>query len=223
MFTLRDLSGGFAWDTESREHKGEEEGWDEYRKRCGISIAVTVPLGLGAMDGIGMFSDQDDPPHDIETLRKMLLEAPIVVGYNSIHWDRNVIVENTGRPAPVWNELDLYLIIKGALEKQGIKSWESGMWKLGAVAERTFRKAKTQSGAFAPTLSSQGRIAALVKYCLTDVLLTRQLAWHMSENGYVVGPKGVLLDVSEEMSNAIGRIRGARPQGSFIGTQGAPA
>lgn len=210
MVGLREFTDGIVWDTESRMPKPEDMPWDVYRDRGGISIAVVVPLGVGALDGIEFYSDSDEPPWDPQGLAARLGGASIAVGYKSRTWDRGVVAGASGLQSPTTNELDLYEVLTQALANEGTRRWPKGTWTLDAVCGRTFAKHKTLKGAFAPTLAEQGRWGELVKYCLTDVLLTRRLAWHMGENGYVVGPDDRIVEVHEVMTSELSRIRRAQ-------------
>lgn len=190
----------FAWDTEARAGKPEGMSWDEYKMVCGVSVGATVPL-FG--EGLQLYTDQDEPPNDLETLRKRLMDAPFTVSYNGKGWDRVVLANTLGRPIPIGNEVDLWYVVKQAL---GNTRWEKGTWKLGEVCKRTLREGKTLEGAGAPALVSQGRWGALIEYCTKDVLLTKQLFWHMVRYGYVIAPFSRVIQVREVIWSELDRV-----------------
>lgn len=193
----------FVWDVESRLPKLDQddsnEAWEEYKMICGISCAVAIPL---YEEGVKIYTDQDEVPNDIESLRKDLLEAKFAVSYNGIKWDRVVVANTTGRPCPGTNEVDLYRIIRTAL---GETKWEKGTWKLGEVCQRTFGRGKTRSGASAPSLVARGQWGTLIEYCYLDCLLTKKLFFHMLEFGYVVAPFNRIIKVGGVLKSELER------------------
>lgn len=189
----------FAWDLESLHGKPESQTWAEYKETCGVSVACAVSL-----DGLTtrQFSVNDEPPNDLESLRKSVLDADFTVSYNGKAWDRYVLAVATGRPCPPANELDLWDIIKRSL---GGEKWEKGTWKLDEVCRRTLKEGKDRSGAGAPSLWAEGRYGALFEYCLRDAELTRRLFWFMGNNGYVVAPYNRIIDISAVMKSELDR------------------
>jgi len=150
-----------------------------------------------------VYTDQDEIPNDIESLRKDLIDAKFTVSYNGIKWDRVVVANTTGRPCPASNEIDLYRIIRLAL---GETKWEKGTWKLGTVCERTFGQGKIRSGASAPTLVAQGQWGTLIEYCYLDCLLTKRLFFHILKLGYVVAPYNRIIKVGGVLRSELERV-----------------
>lgn len=143
----------------------QEEQWDAVRQGdAGISCLV-------------LFDSQTQRYHlyDKHTLNEAvdhLNSADLLIGFNTISFDSEVIHGVTGRYITV-AQYDILHEIWKALggRRKG--------WRLNDISKRLFGLEKTESGAGAPTLAKQGRWAELMDYCLNDVHLTRLLFNHV--------------------------------------------
>ena len=176
-----------VWDSEARETPRSEllnnADWAEYKTYAGISVAVVWSTDTEEFD---FYSDRDDGEHGVEALATRLARADLVVSYCG-DYDRTVLEHCLGVRLTLV-ECDLHAVIR---RKIGYgPQWSKGAWKLGRVAQGTLGITKTADGAMAPSMVENERYAQLYKYCMQDVVCTRDLWRFMSKYGYVIGPQG---------------------------------
>jgi hypothetical protein len=132
---------------------------------------------------------------DIDTLRKLLLDAPAVGGFNILDFDLPVIF---GIPRHVWsthktralfvkksNDIlrRIWLALGFDPDVQGPKA--KG-WKLENIITHTLKEApKLMNGAAAPVKWQEGKFMLVTNYCLDDVQLERHLIEFTDRYGYV--------------------------------------
>jgi len=185
-----------VWDLEGRHGKPEGTSMEEYKVRCGISVAVTQDFHTG---DTWMYSDRDDGIFHVEELLEDLKSSDLIISYNGRTWDHVVLGAVTKRRSPVEKDLDIYEVISKAMKAYGYNPFHGG-WKLGEVAERTIGCGKIGAqGAFASMLVDQERYAELYTYCWWDVSILRKLTSHMYSAGYVIAPDGAQVPVREEL------------------------
>jgi len=170
-----------VWDTEAAEPKTEDESWDEYRLRAGISWATVFDVETGRFEHFDR--------HTILGLVMRLETAHEVIGYNSRGYDQLVVESLLKRSLKISGNLDLWDMIKNHDHRR----WPRGSWTLDAVCSRTFGEGKTRQGAAAPSLAKEGRWAELASYCESDVRLTYKLWEFIAKYGYVIDPEGRML------------------------------
>lgn len=117
----------------------------------------------------------------------------MICGYNVLEFDLPIVESLVGRRLAARRIIDLYHLIKLALEREHRQ--HKRCWKLGMVAKRTMGLEKIGSGEFAPQLLREGRIADLVNYCRHDVTLTRALLDYVRRHGGVLDDSGELLEL----------------------------
>jgi DEAD/DEAH box helicase domain-containing protein len=159
----------------------EEMGndWDNVRRGGGVSVLCIWD------DQAGRPFFYDD--HTLSDAASHLESADVVVGFNSAWFDLPLVCNHLDRNVLVKEHLDLFAIIKSALAREG-KSWKGH--GLDAVCSATIGRGKTGHGAHAPDLAREGRWAELTNYCLSDVLLTRDLALFIQKNGFILDRDG---------------------------------
>lgn len=173
-----------SWDLEIRDPVSDTEGgWDAARNgNCGISALV-------------LFDSETDRYHiyGSDTLDEAvdhLNSADLLVGYNTLNFDCNVLFGVTGRYitvpqydilAEIWNEL--------GVRRKG--------YKLDQVAQATIGIGKSGNGEFATALVAQNRWAELFDYCLGDVHLVRKLYDHIVDCGFIKGADGERLTLNK--------------------------
>jgi uncharacterized protein YprB with RNaseH-like and TPR domain len=143
-------------DIETRCLAEECGGWGELKRGAGgISVAVTI----AETDDVSVVRIWDDTT--LPELASYLEAAEDVVTWNGFRFDIQVIENLLGRSLLLNNHRDLKMELKSqSLEKAG---------------QQYVGRGKSGSGIDAPALLREGRIAALVQYCLDDVELLRDV------------------------------------------------
>lgn len=131
----------------------------------------------------------------------LLATHEVVVGFNNIGFDNRVIIETLTSPRDVVREnLTKYLetasydILAEIWKSLGLDStkfyWGThGGYGLDEMCKANFRTMKSGNGALAPVLWQQGKIGAVIDYCLNDVKLTRDLLNRIVFDGKLKNPK----------------------------------
>jgi len=132
--------------------------WDSHTQYCSVFDGFTVSEGV-----------------------RMLENADCAVSFNGCGFDIPLLSDLLGRHIALNYHFDILKKIK----ESGCQ-WKGN--KLGEVCNRTIGLDKSGSGDHAPSLARQGRMGELFNYCLQDVYITKQLAQHIRENGWVIGP-----------------------------------
>lgn len=169
-------------------------GWDATDK-LGVAVACVWEYQTSRMRVYG--------PDDVDMLRRRLMDADRISGYNIWNFDFPVI---WGIPKQLWLNGDGFegrvSTIKFGLKSktndllrriwiaQGFKPdvWQNGMGgsKLDDIAGATISVRKIGNGADAPKWFQAGHIQKVVNYCADDVAIERDLADFVDRYGYVV-------------------------------------
>ena len=193
-----------VWDTEARNSPkgvlGEDERWPDYMEYSGISVAVVWSLDTEEFD---FYSDRDVGDNGLIALSERLATADAVVSYCG-DYDRTVL-ENCLDVKLTLKECDLHFCIRDTVHYNG---WSKGDWTLGRTSRDTLGITKTADGAMAPSMISNEYYAQLYKYCMQDVVCTRDLWLFILKYGYVIGPQGRKWEV--KISDTSGRSKKRR-------------
>lgn len=178
-------------------------GWDATDK-LGVAVACVWGYQTARMRIYG--------PEDVEALRKRLLSANRISGYNTFNFDFPVI---WGIPKQHWlnwtsgpnswgdkyraifgidvkAEMDVRSndLLRRIWQAQGFDpdKWQSGMGgtKLDDIASATIGASKIGNGADAPKWFQAGQIQRVVNYCADDVAIERDLTDFVDRYGYVI-------------------------------------
>jgi DEAD/DEAH box helicase domain-containing protein len=150
----------------------EVGGWGPARAGlAGLSVAVVVT-------DPGMHVRLYDM-HTLSALVDAIESVDRLVTFNGNGFDLPVISALACSELHPKKHVDLLTVCSEGGRKKG--------WGLDAVCQRTLGHGKTGNGADAPHLFKAGRWAELSNYCLDDVLLTRELYYHIAEHGWVKG------------------------------------
>jgi DEAD/DEAH box helicase domain-containing protein len=196
-------------DVEIAKTVEEVGGWDNTHL-MGVSVACVWEYATQRMRVYG--------PEDVEELRRRLLKADRISGYNILNFDFPVIWgvskgewKDAGLPPmPLLTETDRLSSCAELKQKLLPKTddilrriWQAlglnadrfaghthGGWKLEDVARATLGKGKIGNGADAPKWYQAGQVQRVVNYCCDDVCLERDLADFIDRYGYVVGRDG---------------------------------
>jgi hypothetical protein len=156
------------FDLETQRLASDVGGWNN-KDRMGMSIGVTYSTASGEYRVFGEGQVQD--------LIDQLMRADVVVGFNHIYFDYEVLMGYTIlNLAEQVQSLDLMV----DLEKEiGHKP------KLDAVASASLGVGKTAVGTDAIKWWREGKIMKIAEYCAYDVKVTKMVHEFGVKNGYV--------------------------------------
>lgn len=157
------------FDLETQKTANDVGGWDQKHKML-MSVGVIYSTALG---GYRIFGE-----NQVEELIQHLLKADLVVGYNTISFDYQVLMGYTVLDLPsMLNSLDLLVEI----EKQ-----IGARVKLESVAQATLGVGKTAEGLEAILWWRQGKIMEIAEYCCFDVKVTKLVHEYGVEHGEIL-------------------------------------
>lgn len=161
------------------------EGWKDYAN-MGVSVIGVYDYVSGRY---GVFLEDN-----IEGFRKLIKMRDVLVGFNSIGFDNQLLAANDVT-IPKDKCYDLLAEIWKAAKLAPKFNWKThGGYGLNAVATANIGAKKTGYGGSIPIDWQQGRIGRVINYCLHDVWLTKGVLDLVIENGEIKNPKlaGVL-------------------------------
>jgi len=152
--------------------------WDR-KDLMGFSVGCTFHYATGDW---GVYFKED-----IQSLAELLNQADLVVGFNILGFDNELIRAQGGNLWPD-HELDHYDLLEQSRKAMGwtpAQRFPKGM-RLDDHLEATFGEGfmKTEDGALAPKMWRDGRRGEVVTYCLADVRREKMLFEHVVENGW---------------------------------------
>ncbi len=149
------------FDLETQRTANDVGGWDR-KDRMGMSIGVTYSTALGAYTIY--------PEAKVEQLVDQLRRADLVVGYNLINFDYQVLTQYTvlalEEHVPT---LDLMVDVEKVLGHR---------LPLDALAQGTFGVGKIAEGLDAIKWWREGKMLAIAEYCCFDVKVTKMVHEH---------------------------------------------
>ncbi len=144
------------FDLETQRTANDAGGWDRKRD-MGMSVGVTYSTKLGAYR---IYSEKR-----VEELVQQLLRADLVVGFNVINFDYEVLMGYTAYDLPhLCQTLDLMVDIEKKLGHR---------LGLDAVASASLGVGKTGDGLDAIRWFREGRMLEIAEYCCFDVKCTK--------------------------------------------------
>ncbi len=155
------------FDLETQKLADDVGGWKHVAKMK-LSIAVTY----SNISGFHAFTEET-----VNELVKSLKIADLVVGFNHIKFDYEVLSAYTGENLRIGRNLDILLEVQKTIGHR---------LSLNHLAQFTLGMKKSGSGMDAPVWFQQGRFDLLEKYCRDDVIITRDLYQFGVENGYLL-------------------------------------
>lgn len=156
------------FDLETQRSAGDVGGWD---KKCdmGMSIGVTYSTASGEYR---VFGEQD-----VDALIDQLRRADLVIGYNHINFDYQVLMGYTCLDLPSQvSSLDLCTYLDEAINHRP---------KLDKIAEASLGCGKTAEGLQAIKWWREGKIMEIARYCCFDVKVTKLVHEYGVEHGLV--------------------------------------
>ena len=158
-----------VFDLETKFLADEVGGWNNIRK-MGVSIAVTYSVGQD------LFTTYTEP--EVPLLIEALMAAKLVVGYNIMRFDYEVLSAYSFLPLrQTVTSLDLMLHLHDAL---GYRP------RLADLAAGTLRDTKLGDGLDAIRWFREGKMDKLIAYCQQDVRVTYEIYKFGKEHGYVL-------------------------------------
>ncbi len=156
------------FDLETMRSANDVGGWSN-KADMGMSIGVTYSSGKGK------YTIYDEK--NVNALIKELLAADLVIGFNHISFDYDVLQGYTVlNLAEQTRNLDLMIDLEKELEHRP---------KLDKVAEATLGEGKTAVGTDAIKWWQEGKILEIAEYCAFDVKVTKMVHEYGAQNGFV--------------------------------------
>ncbi len=144
------------FDLETRRSANDVGGWSN-KGRMGISVAVTYSTARGTYE---IYEE-----HQADDLVAELLKADLVVGYNILEFDYEVLMAHTVHDLRyAVRTLDLLVDVEAAA------GFRPG---LDAIAKPTLGLSKTGHGMDAVRWYRERRLEDIARYCCYDVKVTR--------------------------------------------------
>jgi DEAD/DEAH box helicase domain-containing protein len=164
--SVEELPGAVFFDLETKFLADEVGGWKNIVK-MGISLAVLHTQE----DGFRTFLEDDIPE-----LVHVLKQAKLVVGFNHIRFDYEVLRAYSDEPFRELPNLDILVDVHSALG-----------FRLGLdhLAAHTLGEKKSGVGTDAVKWFREGRMDLLEQYCRDDVRITRDLFYYGLEHGHL--------------------------------------
>jgi RNase_H superfamily len=155
------------FDLETQKSAADVGGWDRKRDMK-MSVGVTYSTG----DGQYRIFPEDQVPD----LVRQLMRADLVVGFNIINFDYEVLHGYTPLDLHATPTLDLMVDLE---QKLGHRL------SLDSIAKVTLNAPKIADGMQALAWWKQGRIVDIAEYCCFDVKITKELHEYGQRHGEV--------------------------------------
>jgi hypothetical protein len=143
------------FDLETQKSADEVGGWGNIA-RMGMSIGVTFSTGRGDYTIYG--------EKQVDDLLKDLQRADLVVGFNNLRFDYEVLHGYTTFDLRQLPTLDLMVDLQNKLQHR---------LSLDSIATATFGVEKTAEGLQAIRWYKEGKLAEIAEYCCYDVKITK--------------------------------------------------
>jgi len=152
------------FDLETQKSADEVGGWNNI-SRMGMSVAVTFKT---ARSEYKIYGEQQ-----VDDLIKELQRADLVVGFNQLRFDYEVLHGYTALDLRQLPSLDMMVDLQTKLEHR---------LSLDSIASATFGVEKTAEGMQAIRWFKEGKLIEIAEYCCYDVKLTRLVHQYGTEN-----------------------------------------
>jgi DEAD/DEAH box helicase domain-containing protein len=143
------------FDLETQKSADEVGGWGNI-SRMGMSIGVTYSTARG---GYTIYGEKQ-----VDDLIKELQRADVVVGFNNLRFDYEVLHGYTTLDLRQLPTLDMMVDLQSKLQHR---------LSLDSIATATLGVEKTAEGLQAIEWFRQGKLVEIAEYCCYDVKLTR--------------------------------------------------
>jgi DEAD/DEAH box helicase domain-containing protein len=162
------------------------QGWHDF-KNMGISVIAFQLIGWKSFsDGLYSITNLDNSiPYSFDSLKEILSEAPLVIGFNSKKFDDALLKANN---IVIQTHYDLLEEIRHV--GYGSSRWQDQPkgrnYSLDAIARANGMK-KAECGNLVPQLWQQGQYQKVIDYCLNDVRLTTSIL-QLGQQGNLIDP-----------------------------------
>ena len=143
------------FDLETQKSAEEVGGWDKI-SRMGMSVGVTYNTSRGEYRIYG--------ESRVDDLVRELQRADLVVGFNNLRFDYEVLHGYTALDLRQLPTLDMLVELQNRLQHR---------LSLDSIATATFGVEKTAEGMQAIQWFKEGKLLEIAEYCCYDVKLTR--------------------------------------------------
>jgi DEAD/DEAH box helicase domain-containing protein len=143
------------FDVETQKSAEEVGGWDNVRDMR-MSVGVTYST---ATDEYRIYGE-----NEVELLIRQLMRADLVVGFNNLRFDYEVLHGYTALDLTQIPTLDMLVDVQKIVNHR---------LSLDAIAATTLGVEKTSEGMQAIKWFRQGKMAEIAEYCCYDVKITR--------------------------------------------------
>ncbi len=148
------------FDLETQKSADEVGGWGNISK-MGLSVAVTYST---AREEYTIYGEKQ-----VGELLKELQRADLVVGFNNLRFDYEVLHGYTSFDLSQLPTLDMLVELQAALNHR---------LSLDSIATATFGVEKTAEGLQAIRWFKEGKLAEIAEYCCYDVKITKLVHEH---------------------------------------------
>lgn len=155
------------FDLETQKSAAEVGGWDRKRDML-MSVGVTYATGDGQYRIFG------EP--QVNDLVKQLMRADLVVGFNILNFDYEVLTNYSPLDMHQVPTLDLMADLEGKLGHR---------LSLDAVAKATLNAPKIADGMQALNWWKAGKVMEIAEYCCFDVKITKEVHEYGQARGEV--------------------------------------
>jgi DEAD/DEAH box helicase domain-containing protein len=153
------------FDLETQKSADEVGGWDKISS-MGMSLGVTYSTARGSYVIYG--------EKQIDELLKDLQRADLIVGFNNLRFDYEVLHGYTAFDLRQLPTLDMLVDLHAKLQHR---------LSLDSIATATFGVEKTAEGLQAIEWYRQGKLLEIAEYCCYDVKITRLVHEHGVQYG----------------------------------------
>ena len=155
------------FDLETQKSADEVGGWDKI-SLMRLSVAVTYNTAQGAYKIYG--------ENQVDDLIRELQRADLVVGFNNLRFDYEVLHGYTTFDLRQLPTLDLMVALQSTLQHR---------LSLDAIVTATFGVEKTSEGMQAIHWFREGKLLEIAEYCCYDVKLTKLVHEYGLQNRHV--------------------------------------
>lgn len=156
------------FDLETQRDSDDVGGWSHIAD-MGLSVAVTYSTANRQFHHYG--------EHNVQALIEELKAADLVVGFNVIRFDYQVLSAYTDYPLRQLPTLDML---------EHIYNYLGFRISLDELAYVNLGEAKSASGLQAVTWWKEGQLERLMEYCIHDVEITRDLYFLGQHRGFLL-------------------------------------
>lgn len=156
------------FDLETQKSAAEVGGWDRKRDML-MSVGVTFATGDGQYRIFG--------ESQVDDLVKQLMRADLVVGFNIINFDYDVLTHYTPLDLTQTPTLDLMKDLEAKLGHR---------LSLESLAVPTLSAPKVADGMTALRWWQEGKVLQIAEYCCFDVKITKELHEYGQAKGEVL-------------------------------------